>query len=195
MGLVRYYSNKNNNYESLVIFVDNYNDKKFINGEGILYLCQDHGIYKCYLTNGLLTYDEGLCKKFLSLSDEDIKKYLEFGSKYDILIDGYNYFKNRQIFGNETSMIFTKIKGNLFNECYTFEISLGNASMNCEDYINIIFKLGDKLEIDFDNSIVKLSGEIIRDKSMIIDQFVKNIYVNKNVVLSTDDIGYEKVNC
>ena len=117
-----------------------------------------------------------------------MKKYLEFGSKYDVLIAGYNYFKNRQIFGNGTSMIFTKINGNFFNGCNSFEISFGNISMNCEDYINIVFKLGDKLEIDYDNSIVKLNGDLIEDKNMIIDEFVKNIYVNKDMMYSSNDI-------
>ena len=180
-----YDGDKNSKYERFTMFINN---------SDILYLERVNDKYRSYYIKVEDDLEDDFEEINVSLSDEDIKKYLEIGSKYSVLIEGYNYFKYRKIFGNGISMIFTKINEDLFNGCNSFEITLGNASMNCEDYINIIFKLGDKLEIDYDNSIVKLSGEIIRDKNMIIDQFVKNIYVNKNVFLSTDDIDYEKIN-
>lgn len=160
----------------------------FINNSDILYFERVNDIYRCYCAYGDVSLEDDRNEFKLSLCDEDIKKYLEFGSKYDVLIDGYNYFKDRQIFGNGTSMIFTKIDGNLFNCCDNFGISFGNVSMNSEDYINIIFKLGDKLEIDYDNSIVKLSGDLIEDKNMIIDDFVKKIYINKDRIYSSNNI-------
>lgn len=180
-----YDGDKNSKYERFTMFINNSN---------ILYFERVNDIYRCYYTCCNVSLEDN-CEEFkLSLSDEDIKKYLEFGSKYDILIDGYNYFKDRQIFGNGTSLIFTRINGDLFNGCDSFEVSFGNVSMNCEDYVNIIFKLGDKLEIDYDNSIVILGGEIIRDKSMIIDQFVKMIYINKGKICSSRQFDDNKIN-
>ena len=111
-----------------------------------------------------------------------------------MLIDGYNYFKNKQIFGNGTSMIFTKINGDLLNGIDTFEISFGNVYFNYEDYVNVVFRLGDKLEIDYDRSVLKLGNVSYEDKSMVIDEFVKNIYVNKDGICTTSKSGEKKVN-
>ena len=194
MHIVRYYSNENGDYERLVYFLDNYNDKMFIDGEGILYIERDNDIYKCYLTNTLFSYEEGFLKKELLLSDRSMKKYLEFGSKYDVLIDGYNYFKNRQIFGNGTSLVFTKVNGDLLNGCNTFEISLCNVYMNSEDYINIVFKLGDNLEIDYDSSIVELGNNLYDDRTMVINEVVKNIFINRDKIVSNKSFDSEKIN-
>lgn len=192
--IIKYDGSKNEDHERLIMFVDNHNDKRFRCGEGILYIERIDDVYNGYLTNGLFTFEEGFCRKHLSLSDEDIKKYLEIGSKYDVLIDSYRYFKNRQIFGNGTSMVFVKINGELLDGINTFEISLGNVYFNREDYVNVVFRLGDKLEIDYDKSILKLDNILYDDKSLIIDEIVKKIYVNNDGICSSYDNGKKVVN-
>lgn len=65
---------------------------------------------------------------------------------------------------------------------------------NSEDYVNVVFKLGDKLEIDYDNSKVKISFVEFDNKDMIIDELIKNIYVNRDEVASTYEFGKKEVN-
>lgn len=193
--IVKYNYSENNDYERLVFFVDNYySDKRFKYGEGILYIERIDDVYKSYLTNGLLSFEEGFVRKYLSLSEDNMKKYLDFGSKYDVLIDGFNYFKNKQVFGNGTTMIFTKINGKLLSGIDTFEISLGNIYFNYEDYVNIVFRLGDKLEIDYEYSKVKLNNVLYEDERSVIDELVKKIYVNINNLSSMNDFDKKKVN-
>ena len=48
--------------------------------------------------------------------------------------------------------------------------------------VNIVFKLGDNLEIDYDKSIVKLNNDLCDDKTMIIDEVIKNIFINKDKI-------------
>ena len=57
-----------------------------------------------------------------------------------------------------------------------------------------VFKLGDKLEIDYDNSKVKISFVEFDNKDMIIDELIKNIYVNRDEVASTYEFGKKEVN-
>ena len=171
---------KNSKYERLTLFVGE---------EKIIYIDRINDRYECYIANVISVSDEDFGYEKLNISADVIKKYLEFGNKYDVLIDGYNNFKNKQIFCNGYSMMFTKINGGLFSESNTFEISFGNVSMNYEDYINIVFKLGNNLEIDYDNSMVKLVGTLYDDKSMFIDDCIKRIYINKKNVLFIDEIS------
>ena len=193
--IVKYNYSENNDYERLVFFVDNYySDKRFKYGEGILYIERIDDVYKSYLTNGLLSFEEGFVRKYLSLSEDNMKKYLDFGCKYDVLIDGFNYFKNKQVFGNGTTMIFTKINGKLLSGIDTFEVSLGNIYFNYEDYVNIVFRLGDKLEIDYEHSKVKLNNVLYEDERLVIDELVKKIYVNINNLSSMNDFDKKKVN-
>ena len=175
---------RNSKYERLTLFVGE---------EKIIYIDRINDVYEGYIVNVMSDNDEDFGYEKLNIDTEVIKKYLEFGSKYDVLIDGYNQLKNRQIFGNGYTLMFTKINGGLLNEFNTFEISFGNVSMNCEDYINIVFKLGDNLEIDYDNSIVKLANTLYEDKSMFIDEAVKRIYINNKNNLFIDK-NRDKIN-
>lgn len=189
-----YYFDDKNNYRRLVMLVNNYDDKRYLDGDAILYLCEEKGEFKSYLTNGLFPFEDNFVKKYLSLSDDEIKKYLDFGSKYDVLIDSFNYFRNKQIFGNGTAMLHSKINGELLNGIDTFEISFGNVYFNYEDYVNIVFKLGDKIEIDYEKSKIKLEFVECDDKFLVIDEFVKNIYINRDILSSKDEWNREKVN-
>jgi len=159
----------------------------FVGKEKIIYIDRINDVYECYIVNVMSDNDEDFKYEKLNVDTEVIKKYLDFGSKYDVLITGYNQLKNKQIFGNGYTLMFTKINGGLLNEFNTFEISFGNVSMNYEDYINLVFILGDNLELDYDNSIVKLGGTLYEDKSMFIDVAVKGIYINNKYNLFIDE--------
>ena len=169
---------KNSKYERLTLFVGD---------EKIIYIDRVNDIYECYIANVIISNDKDFEYEKLAINNDVIKKYLEFGYKYDVLIDSYNDLKNKQIFSNGYSLIFTKINGGLLDDFNTFEIAFGNVSMNCEDYINIVFKLGDNLVIDYDNSIVKLDNILYEDKFMFIDDVVKKIYINNKNSLFIDE--------
>ena len=62
----------------------------------------------------------------------------------------------------------------------SFEITIGNVYFNKEDYINVVFKFGDNLLIDYDNSIVKLGDYIVDNKKEVIDMLIHNLYINRD---------------
>jgi len=145
-----------------------------------LYLYEKNGEVYSYITNNLLPWEESYYKKYFNLDNKLIKSYLDFADKYSLLIDGYDFFKNKSFLGREIASVFAKINGNLLNDLSTFEVSFGNLYFNYEDYINVIFKLGDSLEINYDDSKVILESKKINDKKEIIDKLIHNIYVNRD---------------
>ena len=149
-------SNDGINYRKLIIYVDNPNKDICDDYDTLLYLYEKNGEVYSYITNNLLPWEESYYKKYLNLDNKLIKSYLDFADKYSLLIDGYDFFKNKSFLGREIASVFAKINGNLLNDLSTFEVSFGNLYFNYEDYINVIFKLGDSLEINYDDSKVIL---------------------------------------
>lgn len=144
----------------------------------VLYLYIDNEKKHCYVTNGLNFFHDDYFKKDVILEDKIIKEYLNFGKKYKSLIDSYFFLQNKFILGNGCTALFSKIKGILFTNLETFEISFGNAYFNSEDYINIVFNLGENLSIDYDKSKVIFGLEEKNNKKEIIDLLIYKLFIN-----------------
>ena len=178
--IISFSSYKNGNYETLVIDIDEPNKDIFDTDNAILHLYKKDNKIDNYISNGLHPYDKDYSTKKLPLDSVVIKEYLDFSRKYRTLIDSYNFLFNTFLFGNGTSLIFSKINGEMEDGISSFEITIGNAYFNREDYINIVFKFSDNLLIDYDNSIVKLYDYIENNKKEIIDMIVHNVYINRD---------------
>lgn len=167
-------------FRNLIIYIYNI-DKEICNHyETLLYLCEKNGKTYSYITNGLNFFDKDFYRKELQLDSKIIKSYLDFGEKYGLFIDSYDDLRNKFIFGNGCTVLLSKINGNLYEEINDFELSLGNVYFNSYDYINIIFRLGDGLSIDYDMSKVVFDNVECDDKKEIINRLIHKLYINKN---------------
>lgn len=178
--IISFNSYKKGDNETLVIDIDEPNRDIFDTDNAILYLYKKENNTYNYISNGLYPYDNDYCTKELIIDLKIMKDYLDFGRKYGLLIDSYNFLYNKFIFGNGTSLIFSKINGEMEDGISSFEITIGNVYFNREDYINVVFKFGDNLLIDYDNSIVKLGDYIVDNKKEVIDMLINNIYINRD---------------
>lgn len=190
--IIQYYADSNDeSYKQLMLYVYN-PDKDICNHhEAMLYLYEDDGEIHSYIDNCLNFWDENYYRKDLDLDPELVKSYLEFGSKYGLLIDSYHFLRNKFIFGNGCTVLFSKINEELFKELKSFEITFGNYYFNSQDYVNVIFKLGENLSIDYDASKVVFKNIEWNDKKAIIDGLIHKLYVNKSKL--SDMYSSEKI--
>ena len=175
------YSNEKsgNLYRSLVIYIGNPNKEICEYDETLLYLCEENGKLTGRITNNLNFFDKDYYNKEILIDENMVRNYLDFFLKYKSFIETFNFFSNINIFGNGTTMIFSKIDGNLFDNISKFELAFGNAFFNYEDYINVVFKLGDKLIINYDDCLVKLQSSYIENNKEIIDTLIHSLYLNR----------------
>lgn len=170
-------------FKCLTIYVEGVNKDIVDDYDTIMYIVEDKGKVYSVVTNNINPLDENFYRKEVRLDENLMREYLVFGEKYSLFFDSYNKLKNEFIFGNGTTVLFSKINGEFpsFNE---FELAFGNHFFNGEDYINVLFKLGDKLEIDYDKSEVKLFTVDYdeENKKEVIDSLVNSLYINKEKV-------------
>lgn len=176
------YSNEDENdlYRSLAIYIDN--PDKIIGDydETLLYVVEKNGEIYGRITNNLNYFDKNYYNRKINIDVDKASKYLDFFLKYKLFIDSFDYFRNRTIFGNGTTMIFSKIDGDIFDSGCKFELSFGNAFFNYEDYIKVVFELGSELRINYDDSIVIFESKKIDDKKDIIDKLINNLYIHNS---------------
>lgn len=175
----RRYKTDNSIYRVLVIYIDNPDREICEYGETLLYLFSKNGKIDNFITNGINIFDKNYYKERIKLDEELVKGYLDFFEKYSLLLDSYNFLKNKFILGNGTTTLFSKINGNLLDGLFTFEVSFGNIYFNSEDYINVVFNLGDDLSIDYEESQVILGLEKIGNKKEVIDKTIHNLFINR----------------
>jgi len=121
-------------------------------------------------TNGL----DGLKRKSKKLDiPNDIKNaYLSLMRKHKLFLDSYFRLKENFIFGNGTTVLFSKIYGDILTKLNSFELAFGNLYFNCEDIIKIRIDLGEKLKI---NSIDKKG---LADKIQVINELLNKLYIS-----------------
>lgn len=151
----------------------------------ILYLLEEEdGIYS-YVTNDINPFSEDYYRYEVEFDNKILKKYLDFVEKYDLFLNSYYELKNKFIYGDGTTVLFSKINGEIFEQLETFELDFGNLYFNTEDYGNITFKLGEDFYIDYDSSKIILNKtEILENKEENINKLANDLYVNCNKLSS-----------
>lgn len=178
--LLNFYHHENDNYRCLTIYINNPNEQICNEDETLLYLIEKDGKITSIITNGINYFDKDYYKKEINIDEEIVKKYLDLGEKYSLFIDAYHTLKNKFIFGDGTTVLFSKINGELFEKITSFEITFGNHYFNTEDYINVPIKLGETPVIDYPNSKVILDLEEQENKKEIIDELLEKLFINKD---------------
>ncbi len=137
--------------------------------------------------NGKKLFDKGYRSKRVDISSESVQKCLSIVKSHHLFLESYENLRNKFIFGNGTTVIFSKIDGDIMRDLSTFTISFGNSYMNTYDFIEVKIKLGDELIILYDESKVEIRSEEINDseeKKQIIDKLLRSIFVNSNNLCS-----------
>lgn len=117
----------------------------------------------------------------VDLDECSIISCLDFVKKHNLFLEGLRDLEEKFVFGNGTSVLFTKIDGDMFDKLSTFTLTFGNSYMNSTDYIEVKFRLGESLEIIYDESKVTMDDEEILDseiKKKIINELISEIYIN-----------------
>ena len=179
-------------YRSLVIYIDSPDKKICDYDETLLYIVEKNGDIYGRITNNLNYFDKNYYNKKIDIDKDKASKYLDFFLKHKLFFDAYDFFKIRTILGNGTTMIFSKIDGDLFDEYLKFELSFGNAFFNYEDYIKVVFELGNELRINYNDSMVIFESKMVDDKKDIIDTLVNNLYIHRCKLSKLYDSEYVK---
>ena len=152
--------------QAIVNFINRNNDEYFVNAE-----------------NGERRFSEKFRSKGVDIAEEKIKVCLDIVREHDLFLESFRELKNKFVYGNGTTVVFSKIDGDVMNELSTFTLTFGNAYMNSSDFIEVKFRLGEKLRILYGSSKVTLDDEEIKEKSkkkQIIDELLSGIYVNSD---------------
>lgn len=173
-------TSNSDSYRDLIIYIDTPNKYVCNHYEALLYLSSHNEKIQSYITNGLNCWDDCYYRKELELDEKTCKEYLDFGDKYGLLIDSYDFLRNKFIFGNGCTVLFSKINGKLNGMLNDFVITFGNLYFNSEDYIEVVFKLGEDLSIDYDTSKVIFNNLEYTDKKDIIDKLINNLYISRS---------------
>ena len=170
-------------FKCLTIYIEGVKKDIVDDYDTIMYIVEDKGKVYSVVTNNINPLDEKFYRKEVLLDEDLMRQYLFFGCKYSAFFDSYNKLKNEFIYGNGTTVLFSKISGD-FPNFDEFELSFGNCFFNGEDYINVQFDLGESLEIDYDKSEVKLFSLDYdeKDKKEVIDTLINGLYINKEKV-------------
>ena len=183
---------ENGLYRSLVIYIDEPDKDICDYDETLLYIIEKNGDIYGRITNNLNYFDKNYYNKIIDIDKDKASKYLDFFLKYKLFIDAYDFFRIRTILGNGTTMIFSKIDGDINDKNCKFELSFGNYFFNYEDYIKVVFELGNELRINYDDSIVIFESKTVDDKKDIIDMLVNNLYIHRCKISKLYDSGYIK---
>ena len=145
----------------------------------LLYLREINGEILPYVTNGKSPYDNGYYHEDVKIDTEITKKYLDLFEKYSLLLESYNYFKNKFVFGDGTNCLFTLIDDyvhcNLLDGLHKFKISFGSDG----DSIDLPINLGDNFGLDYDHCKVILDSKEIPRSKEEYDDILASTYINK----------------
>ena len=154
-------------------------------------------LYLHFLNNELFAnifnekYFDNSYQKKINIEPEIIKNYLEVFDKHKELLKSYDMLRNAFLFGNGTTLLFSNIDGEILNGLKTFTLRFGNAYMNATEFIEITFKLDEKLEVVNYKLKLETFKENYKDyEHEIVNYLLNNIYINNTKLpkLATKEI-------
>lgn len=125
------------------------------------------------------SYEEGYYREAINLDLNKVSKYLDLFSKYQVLLDTYNYLKNQFIFGDSSNILCSHIDGDLLKGLESIKLTLGSLDFFSEDSIVLYINLGENFGIDYKKSSVILNNNIINFENKDIDKIVNDTYISK----------------
>lgn len=175
------YHTLSDDFASVIFQVINPRKEVFDGDYAIVTLVYNNGVFNARVDNGRRYADKEFKCKGVNMSENDIEACLDIVRKYDYFLEAFRELRNKFVFGNGTTVIFSKIEGDIFDKLTEFTLSFGNSYMNSSDFLEVKFKLGEDFKILFGKSKVEMDDEILADKNekkRVIDELLKDIYVN-----------------
>lgn len=175
------YSFDNDDYRTLFFYVE----KPTMTNHSYtyLYLREINDEIKPFVSNNKNVFDKKYYRHDIKLNNEIAKKYLDLFQKYELLLNSYQYFKNKLIFGDGTHCIITTIdnyhNSSLLEGLHQFKIFWGSAYFDTEYFIELPINLGDNFGIDYDNCKIVLDGKEIKIDKEEFDRILANVFVNE----------------
>lgn len=164
--------------QAIVNFINRNGDEYFVNTD-----------------NGERRFSKDFRSKGVDIEEERIKTCLDIVRCHNFFLEGFRELRNKFIFGNGTTVVFSKIDGDVLGELSTFTLTFGNSYMNSSDFIEVKFRLGEKLRILYGSSKVTLDDEEIKEKNekkRIIDELLNGIYVNSDKLCSLYKVNLQE---
>ncbi len=147
---------------------------KFIDNDGTCYASAN---------NGRNVFDQKYKSNSVQIDEEDVEACLGIVNKHDLFLESFRELQNKFVFGNGTTVVFTKIDDDILGKVTTFTLTFGNAYMNTSDFLEVKIRLGEHLEVLYGKSGVLMQDEEIKDiaeKKKIIDELLRGFYVNSD---------------
>lgn len=146
-----------------------------------LYLLEENDKVYSYITNDINPFSEDYYRKEVYFDTNLLKKYLDFVEKHHLFLESYYSLKNKFIYGDGTTVLFSRINGEILEELETFELQFGNVYFNTEDFVDVFFKLGEDFAIDYGLSKIVLDKkEILENKKESIDNLTNNLFIDRD---------------
>lgn len=171
------------NFTFLLLGVHNPYPDIFDEDYGEIYIANKDEEYFVSVNNGRKWSDSKYKYKIASFNIEIIKSCLDIVRRNNLFLEGYRDLVNKFVLGNGTTVAYAKIDGDILDKLDTFTLTFGNSYMNSSDYIEVKFRLGEKLEVLYDESKVILHDEEINDsdrKKKIIQELISSIYIHSD---------------
>lgn len=149
----------------------------------VVYFVNNENNYYVNATNNRRFFDEKYKSKNVEINEDDIINCLNIVKEHNLFLEGYKDLKNKFIFGNGTTVLFSNIEGEVLDKLTTFTITFGNSYMNTTDYIEVKFKLGESLEIIYGESKVIIDDKEIDDlskKIKIVNELLSELYIHSD---------------
>lgn len=149
---------------AVVNFINRSGDEYFVNAD-----------------NGERRFSKDFRSKGVDMDKESIKTCLDIVREHDLFLEAFRELRNKFVFGNGTTVVFSKVGGDVLDKLTTFTLSFGNSYMNSSDFLEIKFRLGKNLRILYGSSKVAIEDEEINDKDekkRIIDELLRSIFIN-----------------
>ncbi len=179
---VRYcYHTMNDNFTAICLEVIEPSINIFDEKYSVIYFVNDCENYYVSANNGKRIFDNQYKSTRVNLDENSIISCLDFVKKNNLFLESLKDLEEKFVFGNGTTVLFTKIDGDMFDKLSTFTLTFGNSYMNSTDYIEVKFKLGERLEIIYDESKVTMDDKEVLDnviKKEVINELISGIYIN-----------------
>lgn len=146
-----------------------------------VYFINDNGNIYASINNGKRLFSKDYKSKTLDL--DTTSECLDIVSRNNLFLEGYDDLKNKFIFGDGTTVLFSKIDGDLLDGINTFTLTFGNSYLNSTDFIEVKFRLGEDFKILYDESKVELRDEEITNidrKKSIINELLSGINIHSD---------------
>ncbi len=181
-GTLYGYHSVSDDFALLILEVLDPSFEAFKDGNNIVNFIRRNGNdYFANVDNGKKRFSREFKSKGMDIEREKIKECLDIVRNHDLFLESFRELRNKFIFGNGTTVLFSKIDGEVLDKLPTFTLSFGNGYLNSSDFIEVKFKLGEKLIILYGSSKVTLDDEEIKDKEekkRIIDELLDGLYIN-----------------